>query len=98
MRDDTRARRALRFRTADDDVIVVQRGIELDGCRRRGVVEVHRDGIVERDAERDVAITPVFDERDIRTTVRSGFLKHLFFFTLARNSLVSIPRPFCIAK
>ena len=38
------------------------------------------------------------DERNITFCLSSGFLKHLFDITFARNSSISIPRSDCTAK
>ena len=56
----------------DDELIERQRGLKADGRAREQSIQIHRNGSVHRDAQIIVAISPVFDERDIREGLGGG--------------------------
>jgi len=64
--------RRVDFRAANHDAIRFQFCIERNGRRRR-VIEIHRERIVERHLQMVIVIAPVFDERDVRMADGGGF-------------------------
>ena len=59
--------------SAQNEHILLQRRIEFDGGGRGQARQVHGERGIGRQAQRLIAIAPVFDQGDVGMSLRAGF-------------------------